>query len=191
MSVPTSFPREAAFALVLSLTAGVLASTGGAVLGDNAAMRATVALLGLCIVLRETARSRSRAGKPSMVLLWLAVAALAWLLEPPAHVYVGLHVGLAWLARTVLWRRGAVAATLDLALATTALGVGAAALARTGSFGLACWSCLLVQSLQVWLPTAWPTGPHGRIGHAFAEPTTRFTRAQRTAEAALRRVASR
>ena len=191
MSPGTRFLREALAALALALAAGALVHASTPVLGAGVAMRAAVALLSLFYVLRSVFRSRARVGGPSLVLLWLVVATLAWLLEPSPLVYAGLHTGMIGLARTLLDRPEPVAAALDFALLGMALVLAAAALTRTGNFGLACWCFLLVQALHVALPNRWPSSISARDGRNVDDPTARFTRAQHTAEAALRRAASR
>jgi hypothetical protein len=95
-----------------------------------------------------------------------------------------VHVALLWLLRCLCRHDSTIAALADCALC--ALSLAAAVWATTtASVGFGVWCLFLVQALHVALP-------HGRgaAGADAAADDARFRRAQRSAEAALRRLST-
>jgi hypothetical protein len=143
-----------------------------------------VAALGLGYVLFVMARSAERVGRLTTVALWLAIAAAAWLANLPLAGYVLVHAGLVWLVRS-LYGYGVLAPALaDLALTALSVAVAAWAAARSGSAWLALWCFFLAQAFAALIPAALGS----RAAGTEPDSVTAFDRAQRAAEAAVRRL---
>jgi hypothetical protein len=186
MNAGISFAREATVAFVLSLVGGALAASLALVLPADGAYRVVVAALGFAYILHRLGRARERVGRVVTVCVWCAVAAAAWLLEPPFAVYVAAHVVLIWAARALYAHSDLRAAALDFVLSIMGLAFAVWAVLRTESFFLAAWCFFLSQAIHVAIP-AWAgrrkaTGPEGAI------PDDRFASAHRCAQEALKRL---
>ena len=177
------------------LVAAFVLSAGGAALiasltpwlGAATAVRLAIAALGFAYVLYVIARSGERVGHVATVVCWIAVAGGVWLAGLPLAAYVLAHLGLVWLVRSLYYYSGLLPALADLAL--TALGAAFAAWAalRSDSAWLALWCFFLVQAFHVSIPASLVARRAGR-GRNVADDA--FARAQRAAEAAVRRMTS-
>ncbi|HEX6993989.1 MAG TPA: hypothetical protein VF339_07555 [Gammaproteobacteria bacterium] len=176
--------RGVGVALAWSVGGAALLSTLPALVGASAAIRIVVAVLGLAYVLYVLADSAERTGRTTTVVVWAAVAAAAWITNPPLGVYVLLHVALIWLVRALYRYSSTLSALADLTLTALAAAFAVWTAARTGSAWLALWCFFLVQAFHVWLPEKLggraPRDPRGEND---------FERARHAAEAALRRLA--
>lgn len=180
-----------------TLARGVIAafvlSAGGAVtlaalapwLGHTAALRIVVALLGFGYTVWAMASSGERVGRVTTIACWLAAAGAIWLASLPLTGFVLAHLALVWLVRSLYYYSGVLPALADLGF--TALGAAFASWAavRTGSAWLALWCFFLVQAFHVAIPALLGAGPRDETGPASED---RFARAQRAAEAAVRRM---
>lgn len=189
MSARASFPIEIAIGLALSIAMAVLAASGAEVFGARTGLRGAIALVGLAYVLIGIAQSRARVGRVVATAAWALGAGLAFMLTTSSAVYVGVHVGLAWLARAAFLRTSPLAALTELGLAVLAFGTAAWTFGHTGSLLLAAWCFFLIQALHVAIPTV-TGGDRRRGGVPEPDPDTRFARAQRSAEGALRRLSA-
>jgi hypothetical protein len=154
-------------------------------LGGAAALRAVVALTGFAYVVYVIARSGERVGRLTTIACWLVVAGGAWLVGLPLVGYVLLHVGLAWLVRSLYHYSGLLPALADFGLSLLGAAFAVWAAQRSGSAWLALWCFFLVQSFHALIPPALAQ----RGGSAPAEDDG-FARAHRAAEAAVRRLSS-
>lgn len=182
-----SFLEGVAFALAASLAGGVLYTALTAVFGSGV-LRLVIAALGLGYLLYLLARSRERVGRVTVIGVWVIIAGLLWLLDPPLLLYILGHVGALWLVRSLYFHAGVLTALADLGLNACALAAAVWALAQSGSLLLGLWSFFLVQALFVAIPPNFP-----RRRPATASTTAgddRFQRAHRVAEAAVRRLSS-
>lgn len=169
-------------AFVLSLAGAALLAVLGPFLGVGTMARGVIAMVGFAYVLYLVARSGERVGRVTTVVCWLAGAALAWFAGLPFMSFVLVHVGLVWLARSLYYYSGLIPALIDfgLSLLGTAFAVWSAQ--RTGSFGLALWCFFLAQAFHVLIPES------VRPERDPPETDDAFSRAQRAAEAAVRRL---
>lgn len=181
--------RGIGLALALSLAGTALLVALPPLFGAATSVRIVVALLGLAYVLYVLASSAERTGRITTVVGWSALAAAAWLIEPPLGVYVLLHVAMIWLARSLYHYSSVLSALADLALSAVAAAFAVWAAQRTGGTWLALWCFFLVQAFHVWLPAAIGRGSSARAHVAGADDGEVFERAYRAAEAALRRLA--
>jgi hypothetical protein len=185
MSAP-SFLEGVGVAVVASLAGSIGYWAFSAVLGGG--LRLVIAGLSLGYLLYLLARSRERVGRLTTLAAWSLTALALWWLQSPLSLYVLGHLGALWLVRSLYFHSGPLAALADLGLNAFALAAALWALGHTGSLLLALWCFFLVQALFV----AIPARPPRECGDGAAEPDleAHFQQAQRTAEAALRRLSS-
>jgi hypothetical protein len=181
-SKPASLGRGVVAAVVLSACGGALLAALAPLLGADTAWRLVAASLGLAYVVYSIGQSKQRVGRVAALVVWLIVAAGAWVAGLPVSAYVLVHVGLVWLARALYFYSGVLPALVDLGL--TALGVAFAvwAATRTHSAALAFWCFFLAQAFHVLIPAM--LAEHG----SSHDEIDGFDRAHRAAEAALRRM---
>ena len=184
-STKTSLGAGLAAAFVFSACGAALLTALSPWLGAATALRAVVALLGFAYTVHVLGRSGERVGRLTTIVCWLGVAGGAWLADLPLVGYVLLHVGLAWLVRSLYHYSGVLPALADfgLSLLGTAFAVWAAQ--RSGSPWLALWCFFLVQAFHALIP---PT--LAQRGAALAAGDSAFERAHRAAEAAVRCLSS-
>lgn len=169
---------------------GLLASAAGAVafhacapwLGHAASFRGVLVLLALASACFALADTQARIGRVVAVAGWLALLAALMTFDPPLPLWLGTTVLALWLTRSLyryqsLWQAGA-----DAALSLFAVAAGVLALRHSQSLFLALWCFFLVQAATAWIPR----GPRSTPPPAG----DRYDQAQRSAEAALRRLAS-
>lgn len=185
MKMP-SFLEGVVLAFGLSLAAILLFNSLSFLLGAGLAFRGAVAAVGLAYIAYLLLRSGAKAGRLTVLVSWAALATIAWLWPLPWMVYLGVHVGLAWLIRSLYFHAGAAGALADLGLNAAALLAMAWAFQRTGSVFPSLWCFFLAQALFIVIPRLWPA----RGETATNEPEDRFQRAYRAADAALRRLSS-
>jgi hypothetical protein len=182
-----SFLEGAIVAFSFALVAGATLAALGGYLGAGLVVRALVMAMGGAYLLYLLARSGERIGRVSTAVMWGASAVAIWAFAPSLGWYLGAHVALIWLARSIYYHRGLGAPLADLGLCALALIAGVAAANETGSAFLSVWTFFLVQALFVALPASLR---RKREAPRRTEPEHAFERAYRSAEAALRRLAA-
>lgn len=175
-----------AAAFVLSACGAALLAALTPWLGNAAALRTAIAVLGFTYALYLIARSGERVGRLTTLAGWIASASVVWVAGLPLAGYVLAHLGLVWLVRSLYYYSGLVPAIADLGL--TALGAAFAAWAalRSESAWLALWCFFLVQAFHVSIPESLTrsAAPARRLADDA------FARAHRAADAAVRRMSS-
>jgi hypothetical protein len=179
--------------LTAGLAAGFLFSACGAALlaalspwlGPATALRVIVALLGFAYALYVIGRSGERVGRVTTIVCWLVVASGAWLAGLPLVGYVLVHVGLAWLVRSLYHYSGLLPALADFGLGLLGAAFAVWAAQRSGSAWLAFWCFFLVQAFHALIPRTLTRG-----AAAPDAPDDAFARAHRAAEAAVRRLSA-
>jgi hypothetical protein len=175
-----------AAAFVLSACGAALIAVLAPWFGYSAAGRSTIAALGLGYTLYAIARSGERVGRVATIVCWTVVASAVWLAGLPLAGFALAHICLVWLVRSLYYYSSVLPALADLALTTLGAAFAAWAGLRSGSPWLAIWCFFLVQAFHVSLPaTLIPQRPSNGRDAADA-----FARAQRAAEAAVRRMSS-
>ena len=170
--------------------AAVFAAAGAALFGaatglfaPRIALRALVCLLGGAYTLYLLARSDERSGRIVTVAVWFIGAALLCALVNSLGLFLIGHATMLWLVRALYHQRTTLGALADLGLTALALAAAVTAFHNTGSMFLAIWCFFLVEAL-------FPVLPNGAVqAHGAADPNP-FERAERSANAALRRLAS-
>ena len=120
------------------------------------------------------------------VEIWLAGALAAWYFAPSLLGYTVMHLGMLWLLRSLYFYSSAMAALLDLGLTSLALCAALWAAQSTNSVFLTIWCFFLVQAVFPVIPSSLrPASTEHRNRENW-----KFSRAQRSAEAALRRISA-
>ena len=176
------FWRELAIAFAVSVVGAVGFHLANGLLGPWIALRLLVAGAGAAFALAYLASAPTRIGRIAAVMLFVVLDVALVVFHAPLWIWAASQVFALWLLRCSYFHGSAFAALGDLMLATCAIAAAWAALLHNGSAFLALWTFGLVQALFVFIPaTLTPAA-------ATAAPTHRFDQAQRTAEAALRRM---
>lgn len=183
------FLEGVAVALAASLAGSVLYGALEAVFPGIPALRLLIAGFGLAYVVYLLRRSPARVGRVTAVAAWLLLAGVLWFTQPPLLFYVCMHLGAIWLIRSLYFYSSALSALADLGLNGLGLAAAITAFMRTGSLLLGIWSFFLVQALFVVIPNSLRRAS-GAAQAARAEED-RFQHAYRTAERAVRQLASR
>jgi hypothetical protein len=179
-----SFLGGAAIAAVLAVAAGATFAGLTVSLTQSLAVRIVVTLLAGSYALYLLCQSNERTGRIVTVAAWCVSATLIGAFVPTLTLFLIAHTCLIWLVRTLYFHESTITALFDLGLSALALASGIWALRNSHSLSLATWSFFLVQALFVMLPNAMPRTTRSDDGNQA------FQRAQRSAEAALRRLAA-
>jgi hypothetical protein len=173
-------------AFVLSACGAALLAALSPWLGGATALRAVIALLGLAYAVYVIGRSGERVGRLTTIACWLVVAGGASFVGPPLVGYLLLHIGLAWLVRSLYYYSGLLPALADFGLSLLGAAFAVWAAQRSGSAWLAFWCFFLVQAFHVLIPAS--LTQRGTAVPDAADDA--FARAHRAAEAAARRLSS-
>lgn len=177
---------EGALVALSAALAGTLAYSGiGLVFPGTVSLRLLIAGLGLGYLLYLLGRSRERIGRVTILAAWLGVAGLLWVFSAPLSLYLLIHLGMIWVARSLYFHQGPLAAVADLGLAGIGLLAALGTYLHTGSLFLSLWCLFLVQALFVFIP-ARMGGRRVKGG----DEDDRFRRAHQAAEAAVQRLSS-
>jgi hypothetical protein len=108
-------------------------------------------------------------------------------LDPTLVAWVFAQTFALWLLRSCYFHARPLAALCDAALCAGAIAAAAFGALHSRSLFLALWAYFLVQALFVLIPEA----PGSSPAATASDPASRFDQAERTAEAALRRLTLR
>jgi hypothetical protein len=181
------FWREAGVALLLSVGGAVGFHVATLVMGNASALRLLVLGAGLAYALALLATVPGRSGRLFAVVA-LIVADVGLIAFDPALVsWVFVQTFALWLLRCCYFHEGPLAALFDAALCAGAFAAAAVGALHNHSLFLALWAYFLVQALFVLIPQTLGSSPPAMA----ADPASRFDQAERTAEAALRRLTLR
>ena len=177
-----SFLEVAGVALAVAMAAGLGQAALTLIMPAGTALRLLAALVSLAYLLYLLRRSPERAGRAVTMAAWTVSAGLLWLAALSLSLYLFAHLLLLWLARSLYFHQGPLAALADLGLTGLAGTAAVGAWLQSGSLFLAAWCLFLVQALFVLIP-------RGRGSEPSPEPD-RFERAHRSAESALRKLST-
>jgi hypothetical protein len=180
-----TFLHAALAAFGIAFAAGAVFAALGPIAGADAALRLAVPLMSLAWLLCLLRRGRASAGRITVLAFWCAASAATWLLAPPLGIYVLVHAGLLWLARSLCFYAGLFPALLDMGLSALSLSAAIWASTRSGSVFLAAWTFFLLQALFVFIPPQ--LGRH-RTEDTDGDDHEAFERARRRADTALRQL---
>ena len=157
-------------------------------MGYGSALRSTIALLGFAYVLYLIGKSGERVGRVTTIAFWVVATAAIWLAGVPLGAFVLAHVGLVWLIRSLYYYSGVLPALVDLGLSVLGTTFAVWAAQRTGSAWLALWCFFLAQTFFVLIPASLSAHTQPRLDADDGLGDDNFNRAQRAAEAAVRRL---
>lgn len=170
----------------------VLAAAGAAVfaattpwLAASFAIRAIAIASGGAYVLYLLSRSEERTGRVATVTVWCVATALATAFASSLPLFLICQVASIWLIRSLYFHGSIVAALADLGIGVLALAFAVWAAKGSGSVFLSIWCFFLVQALFVALPADGSVKAQRDDGSE--QP---FKRAERSATAAIRRLAA-
>lgn len=179
--------REIGIAVVLSLVGAVGFHALVVFVGASSALRLTVLGLGAAYALALLAAVPARVGKLVVAIAGAGLGAGLIALDPPLPAWVLAQTAGFWLLRCCYLHGGPSAALKDAALSTFAIAAAWYGATHSRSLFLAMWAYFLVQALWTFIPAA-ATAPVAMRDDGGA---SRFDQAERTAEAALRRLTLR
>ena len=186
MSRP-SFWREVGVALALSIAGAVAYHAIAVFIGSALALRLVVAGLGIVYAVALLRGTRARVGRLLAIAAWLALDVAFFVFDPPLLLWLLAQAFAIWLLRCWCCYASFIAALVDGALGLFAVAAAMVAATHSHSVFLALWSFFLVQALFALIPdTLQP-----RLAAAHTDEEDRFDQAQRSAEAALRRLTAR
>jgi len=181
-----SFFHGVILAAVLGFFASAVVATLTPFIGLGAVLRVVIPALGLAYLLYLLSRSNERVGRVTTLSLWGVLAAVTWWVAPPLPLYLLIHVGAIWLARSLYFYSGVMPALMDLGLGALSVSAAVWAASRSGSVFLATWCFFLVQALFVVIP------PAVKRSHSAERNTAadgeKFEHARRQADQALRQL---
>jgi hypothetical protein len=183
MSRP-GFWREAGVALVLSIIGAVGYHALAMLMGSASALRLAIVGIGFAYAVLLQRGLGARIGRLLAIAIWLALDAVLIVLDPPLVLWLLAHTFAIWLLRCWCRYGSPFAALADGALNLFAASAAVVAAMHSHSVFLAFWNFFLVQALFVLIPQSL----RPRIGAAIPADEDRFDQAQRSAEAALRRL---
>lgn len=178
------FWRGTLAALVLS-TAGTLAFKAFAPLtGSDIGLKLVALGLSAAYLLWLLARHEARVGRVASVAAWCLAAALLLAINPELWTWLLVQAGLIWLLRCLYAHDSLRGALLDAGLNGLAMAAAIATAGHTRSLFLSLWCFFLLQALYVLIPG---TATRRRT----VDDQDPFEHAERAAESALRRLATR
>lgn len=183
------FWQGVAAAAVLAVAGGGVTALLLPILGAAGMARLLVPALSLAYLLFLLPKSRVRSGRLTVFAAWAVVSVAAWWLVASFALYLFLHVGFLWLARSLYFHRGIFASLADGALAAGGSLAALLTLQQTGSVLLSIWAFFLLQALFAVIPERLRSG--GREQSESPATTDSFEDARRRAEAALHELMAR
>lgn len=185
MKRPTFF-RGVLLAALMALAVSIAFTSLSPWLGFHTVARLVIPVTMFAYLAYLLRASGEPTGRMTVLVLWSALAAIAWWISPPLPMYVMIHVGALWLVRSLYFYAGFVPALIDLALSTLAVGAFIWAVAHTGSMFLATWCFFLVQASFTAIPAS--IVRRAPDGNESINGNEGFERARRQADQALRQL---
>jgi hypothetical protein len=190
-----SFLSGVAIAAVLAVAAGATYAALTVALTQALAVKIVVTLLVGSYTLYLLSQSNERTGRIATVAVWCIAAIVIAAFVPTLALFLIAHTCLICLVRTLYFHESTITALFDLGLSALALASAIWALRSSHSLSVATWCFFLVQALFVVLPCSVPmraTNSERVLPKAahHDDGNQAFQRAQRSADAALRRLAA-
>lgn len=182
---PPTFLGGAAIALVFAAAGAAVFAALTPWLASHLAIRGIAIALGGAYTLYLLSRSEERTGRIATVAMWCVVTALTTVFVGTLPLFLICQVAAIWLIRSLYFHGSIVTALADLGIGGLALASAIWAARSSGSVFLSIWCFFLVQALFVALPADITAKAQRDDGDD--QP---FKRAQRSATAAMRRLAA-
>jgi hypothetical protein len=181
---PTFIGGAAAAFILAAAGAAVFAATTPWI-APSFAIRGIAIALGGAYAFYLLSRSEERTGRIATVVVWCVATTLTAVFASSLPLFLICQVASIWLIRSLYFHGSIVTALADLGIGALALAFAIWAAKSSGSVFLSIWCFFLVQALFVALPADVPT--KARSDEGSDQP---FKRAERSATAALRRLAA-
>ncbi len=182
------FLQGVGVALVAALLGEVVFVALAPMVGSVTALHLVIAAASFSYIVYLLRCSGVRLGRLTTLLGWLLVTVTTAWMAPPLMLYLLVHVAMVWLVRSLYFYSSLLPALADLGLNFIAVAAVVWATVQSGSLMLALWCFFLLQALFVTLPRSMDKAAVKATGIAAEE--NRFEQAQRTAQAALRKLSS-
>jgi hypothetical protein len=181
-----SFLEGVVVALVASVAGSVWLWMFAMVAPWMLAFKSAIGALAFGYVFYLLSRSTERRGRTTAVTAWFLAVVVLWLLPIAPLSYVFAHAGLLWLLRAWYFHTRLLAVLADLLLTLSGFAAALWAAYWTDSVLLGFWCFFLVQALFIWIPGV--GAPSGAPSTRVDSDAENFARAQRAADAALRKL---
>lgn len=179
--------REIGVAAALSFVGAIGFHALATFVGTSTALRLTVLGLGAAYALMLLVAVPMRSGKLVVAISGAGLGVALMALDPPLPAWVLAQTAAIWLLRCCHLHRGPGSAAKDAALSLFATAAASYGIVHSSSLFLALWAYFLVQSLWTLIPATAATS----VASADDGGSSGFDQAERTAEAALRRLTLR
>lgn len=183
------FLRGIVVAAALALAGSIAFSGLSLILGGAVALKILLTLLAGVYVLYLLRASAERTGRIAVFAAWLLVTGGIWFFTADLTLMLIAQAVSISIVRSLYHHAGVLAGLLDLVLSAFALSAAVWASAQTGSMFLIVWCFFLVQALFVGIPASFKPEQRQSTAQKFT-PEDEFGRAFRTAETAIRRIAT-
>jgi hypothetical protein len=181
-----SFMEGTAVALVASFSATVLYHALILILPNVWALHLLTAAISLGYIVYLLARSPSRLGRVSSLVMWALLTLVTLSSEPSLGMHLLAQLSIVWLIRSLYFYSSLLPALTDLGLSGFGLSAALWAAEQSGSIFLSVWCLFLVQALFAAIPPNFHR--KATLIQPQAEADERFEHAHRCAENALRRL---
>ena len=171
----SSFIGSAAYYILSSLFA------------DNIVMRVLISGLSTAYILYLLSRSNERIGRITVIVAWSVITIVAWILWPPAPLFILINLASIWLIRSLYFYSSLFSSLADLGLNVFSIAAAFWAASHTGSLFLTLWCFFLTQALFVLIPSSMkPTATKASTVNQKAD----FQHAYRAAESAVQKLSN-
>lgn len=181
------FWHEVGVALALSIAGALAWSALGWILSPAVALRWVIAVLGIVYAVLQLRGLDARVGRLMATGIWLALDVALFAFNPPLLEWLLAQAAAIWMLRCWACHGSFFAAMADGVLGLFAVAGSVAVVHATHSVFLALWTFFLIQALFVFIPDSLRSTPRT----SAPDNEDRFAQAQRSAEAALQRLANR
>lgn len=181
------FWHEVGVALVLGIAGSLAWSALCWILNPATALRWVIAGLGIVYAVLQVRGLDARVGRLLVIAAWLALNMALLVFNPPLLEWLLAQAAAIWLLRCWACHGSLFTAMADGVLGLFAVAAGVVVIHTTHSLFLSLWSFFLIQALFVFIPDSLRSAPRTSV----PDNDDRFARAQRSAEAALQRLANR
>ncbi len=178
-----TFLGGVAVAFVAAISAAVLLTALPMLLGMSIAFRLVIAGISFAYILYLLHRSQEPVGRVSVIAIWAALTSVAWLLNLPLLIYMGVQLGAIWLIRSLYFYTSPLSVLMDLGLNGITLVASAWVYLHTGSIFMTIWSFFLTQALFTAIPDR-----IGGVSHSSNDNNTHFDQAYQAAQTAIRKL---
>jgi len=183
-----SFFEGVLVGLVASVAGSALFFTMNVFLPYTTLMELIVSGISLAYLFYLLARSPEKVGRLVVLSLWTVITAFTWMISLPIVLFVLVQVVMLWLVRSLYFYSSILPALTDLGLTGLSMAVVIWTGWHTESLLLSLWCFFLTQALFVFIPSR---KTKQTTADAFSpEREDTFASAQRSAEAALRKLSS-